>query len=148
MCGPRLLGVELALHVKDVGRWSFIDPLLWCGLVLRLRLLFCTISLLSQHSHLTSISKMSKRFSTADVAAHKTADDLYIIVDEDVYDLTKFADEHPGGKKSMKPYLATACHQLTDHSPDSRCWQGCKQTILEGEALDEQCASYGCNDRN
>jgi cytochrome b involved in lipid metabolism len=45
--------------------------------------------------------KMSKRFSTADVAAHKTADDLYIIVDEDVYDLTKFADEHPGGKKSM-----------------------------------------------
>jgi cytochrome b involved in lipid metabolism len=43
---------------------------------------------------------MSKRYSVADVAAHKTADDLYIIVDEDVYDLTKFADEHPGGKKS------------------------------------------------
>lgn len=43
---------------------------------------------------------MSKRYSTADVAAHKTADDLYIIVDDDVYDLTKFADEHPGGKKS------------------------------------------------
>jgi alkylation response protein AidB-like acyl-CoA dehydrogenase/predicted heme/steroid binding protein len=44
---------------------------------------------------------MSQRFSTADVAAHKTADDLYIIVDEDVYDLTKFADEHPGGKKIL-----------------------------------------------
>lgn len=43
---------------------------------------------------------MSKRFSAADVATHKTANDLYIIVDEDVYDLTKFADEHPGGKKS------------------------------------------------
>ncbi|KAH9868304.1 hypothetical protein J1614_007376 [Plenodomus biglobosus] len=44
---------------------------------------------------------MSKRFSAADVASHKTANDLWIIVDEDVYDLTKFADEHPGGKKIL-----------------------------------------------
>jgi cytochrome b involved in lipid metabolism len=44
--------------------------------------------------------KMAQRFSKDDVAKHKTADDLYIVVDEDVYDLTKFADEHPGGKKS------------------------------------------------
>jgi cytochrome b involved in lipid metabolism len=46
---------------------------------------------------------MSKTFSTADVASHNSASDLYIIVDEDVYDLTKFQDEHPGGKKSMSP---------------------------------------------
>lgn len=39
---------------------------------------------------------MSKTFSTSDVAAHNKAEDLYIIVDEDVYDLTTFADEHPG----------------------------------------------------
>lgn len=39
---------------------------------------------------------MSKTFSTADVASHNKANDLYIIVDEDVYDLTSFADEHPG----------------------------------------------------
>jgi len=45
---------------------------------------------------------MSKRFTVADVAAHKKADDLYIIVDEDVYDLTKFQDEHPGGKKILQ----------------------------------------------
>ena len=44
---------------------------------------------------------MSKSFSTADVAAHNKPNDLYIIVDQDVYDLTAFADEHPGGKKSM-----------------------------------------------
>lgn len=43
---------------------------------------------------------MSQRFSAADVASHKTADNLWIIVDEDVYDLTKFQEEHPGGKKS------------------------------------------------
>lgn len=36
---------------------------------------------------------MSKTFTAVDVAAHKKPDDLYIIVDEDVYDLTKFQDE-------------------------------------------------------
>ncbi|KAK2628785.1 hypothetical protein QTJ16_001888 [Diplocarpon rosae] len=44
---------------------------------------------------------MSKTFSSADVAAHNKPTDLFIIVDEDVYDLTSFADEHPGGKKIL-----------------------------------------------
>lgn len=39
---------------------------------------------------------MSKTFKASDVASHKTPDSLYIIVDGDVYDLTKFQDEHPG----------------------------------------------------
>ena len=39
---------------------------------------------------------MSKTFSQSDVSAHKKPDDLWIIVDEDVYDLTKFQAEHPG----------------------------------------------------
>ena len=39
---------------------------------------------------------MSKTFSTADVASHKTPSDLFVVVDEDVYDLTKFQEEHPG----------------------------------------------------
>lgn len=43
---------------------------------------------------------MSKSFTAEEVASHNKATDLYIIVDSDVYDLTKFQDEHPGGKKS------------------------------------------------
>jgi cytochrome b involved in lipid metabolism len=39
---------------------------------------------------------MLKSFSQSDVASHNKTSDLYIIVDEDVYDLTKFQDEHPG----------------------------------------------------
>lgn len=49
---------------------------------------------------------MSKTFTVDEVAAHKKADDLYIIVEQDVYDLTKFQDEHPGGKKSMDDCFA------------------------------------------
>lgn len=43
---------------------------------------------------------MADRFSKDAVAAHNKPDDLWIVIDEDVYDLTKFQDEHPGGKKS------------------------------------------------
>lgn len=39
---------------------------------------------------------MSKTFSKDDVASHSKGDSLWIIVDEDVYDVTKFQDEHPG----------------------------------------------------
>ncbi|KAI9894879.1 MAG: hypothetical protein M1814_000099 [Vezdaea aestivalis] len=45
---------------------------------------------------------MSKTFSQSDVATHKSKDDLWIVVDQDVYDLTKFQDEHPGGKKILE----------------------------------------------
>jgi predicted heme/steroid binding protein len=45
---------------------------------------------------------MSKTFSAADVGSHNKPDSLYIIVDEDVYDLTSFQDEHPGGKKILQ----------------------------------------------
>lgn len=44
---------------------------------------------------------MSKTFSTSDVASHNKPTDLYIIIDEDVYDLSTFADDHPGGKKIL-----------------------------------------------
>ncbi|KAI1768492.1 acyl-CoA dehydrogenase NM domain-like protein [Hypoxylon sp. FL1150] len=44
---------------------------------------------------------MSKTFSKSDVASHNKGDSLWIIVDDDVYDLTKFQDEHPGGKKIL-----------------------------------------------
>lgn len=46
---------------------------------------------------------MSKSFSVADVASHKDADSgMYIIVDENVYDVTEFVNEHPGGAKILK----------------------------------------------
>jgi cytochrome b involved in lipid metabolism len=43
---------------------------------------------------------MSKTFSQADVTSHNKTDSLWIVVDGDVYDLTKFQDEHPGEKRS------------------------------------------------
>ncbi|KAL1954133.1 hypothetical protein VTO42DRAFT_1713 [Malbranchea cinnamomea] len=39
--------------------------------------------------------------SREEVAAHNKDGDLWIIVDDKVYDLSKFQDEHPGGKKIL-----------------------------------------------
>ncbi|KAK4140433.1 putative acyldehydrogenase [Dichotomopilus funicola] len=45
---------------------------------------------------------MSKTFTQGDVAAHNKTESLWIVVDDDVYDLTKFQDDHPGGKKILQ----------------------------------------------
>lgn len=45
---------------------------------------------------------MSKTFTTNDVASQGKGSALWVIIDEDVYDLTKFQDEHPGGKKILQ----------------------------------------------
>lgn len=43
------------------------------------------------------------QFTPQDVASHNTADNgLYIIIDSNVYDVTNFIDEHPGGAKILK----------------------------------------------
>ncbi|ESZ98466.1 hypothetical protein SBOR_1128 [Sclerotinia borealis F-4128] len=56
------------------------------------------------NTYRTNPSTMSKTFSPSEVAAHsKDAEDgLYIIIDENVYDITNFLEEHPGGAKILK----------------------------------------------
>ncbi|KAJ8067374.1 hypothetical protein OCU04_004725 [Sclerotinia nivalis] len=51
----------------------------------------------------TTRNKMSKTFSPSEVAAHKDVENgMYIIIDEGVYDVTNFLEEHPGGSKILK----------------------------------------------
>jgi len=46
---------------------------------------------------------MSETFTTKDVAARNTVEKgLYIIIDNDVYSVASFVDEHPGGAKILK----------------------------------------------
>jgi hypothetical protein len=52
---------------------------------------------------------MSKTFTKDDVASHSKGDSLYIVIDEDVYDVTKFQDEHPGMFSTHMMIIEKAC---------------------------------------
>lgn len=56
----------------------------------------------------SSTAIMSQVFAASDVASHNKPTDLYIIIDQDVYDVTKFQEDHPGGKKSTCPTSSPA----------------------------------------
>lgn len=49
----------------------------------------------------SSIATMSRKISAQEVAKHCNIDDCWIVVNGKVYDLTKFAPNHPGGPESM-----------------------------------------------
>lgn len=46
---------------------------------------------------------MAQQFTAKQVAEHSTVDKgLYIIIDNGVFQMDKFVDEHPGGSKILK----------------------------------------------
>ncbi|KAJ4245758.1 hypothetical protein NW762_013882 [Fusarium torreyae] len=47
---------------------------------------------------------MEKNVSTAKLRQHGTPEDVWIVVNGDVFDMTKFAPEHPGGKEIIYRY--------------------------------------------
>jgi cytochrome b involved in lipid metabolism len=49
---------------------------------------------------------MSKKsFTPADVSSHNNPEKgLYVIIDKNVYDVTNFIDEHPGGANILKRF--------------------------------------------
>jgi hypothetical protein len=43
---------------------------------------------------------MAKQISTQEIAKHAYENDIWIVVNGKVYDVTKFAPDHPGGAES------------------------------------------------
>ncbi|KAM0752221.1 acyl-CoA dehydrogenase NM domain-like protein [Meredithblackwellia eburnea MCA 4105] len=62
---------------------------------------------------------MSKVIATDQVASHNSNNDAWLIIDGKVYDVTKFADDHPGGKKILLRVAGTDCSEQFHkfHSP-------------------------------
>ncbi|KAH8272241.1 hypothetical protein KR044_013158 [Drosophila immigrans] len=66
---------------------------------------------------------MSKEISLATVKEHNKPNDLWIVIDNKVYDVTKFLLEHPGGEDSLTAVAGTdATKDFNDvgHSSEAR----------------------------
>ncbi|KAL9019425.1 MAG: hypothetical protein Q9185_003317 [Variospora sp. 1 TL-2023] len=64
----------------------------------------------------------------SDVASHNSKKDLYLVIHDKVYDVTKFVDEHPGGEEVLLDVGgqdATEAFEDVGHSDEAR-------EILEG----------------
>jgi len=65
---------------------------------------------------------MAGSFTYAEVAAHSSLKDIYVVIHEKVFDITKFIDEHPGGEEVLLDVGgkdATDAFEDVGHSPDA-----------------------------
>ncbi|KAL6948593.1 hypothetical protein ACO0QE_001065 [Hanseniaspora vineae] len=64
----------------------------------------------------------AKLYTYTEIAEHNKADKLWMIIDDKVYDCTKFADEHPGGDEVLIDLAgqdATSAFNDIGHSSDA-----------------------------
>ncbi|XP_046842534.1 cytochrome b5-like [Xenia sp. Carnegie-2017] len=69
------------------------------------------------------MSKEKKEYSLAEVQKHNTAESLWLVIHNLVYDVTKFMDEHPGGEEVLLEEAGTHATELFEdvgHSDDAR----------------------------
>jgi len=66
---------------------------------------------------------MSKELTYQDVAEHNTKRDIYVVIHDDIYDASKFIDEHPGGEEVLLDVAgmdATEAFEDVGHSDEAR----------------------------
>ncbi|KAH8293319.1 hypothetical protein KR018_001077 [Drosophila ironensis] len=66
---------------------------------------------------------MGKDIPMATVAQHNKPNDLWMVIDNKVYDVTKFLKEHPGGEQALTNHAgkeSTKAFNDVGHSRDAR----------------------------
>jgi len=79
-----------------------------------------------------------KLFSLKDVESHKDKKSCWIVINDNVYDVTKFLEEHPGGEEVLLEQAgkdATENFEDVGHSTDARTMM---KDYLVGEIIDAE----------
>ncbi|GFT66767.1 cytochrome b5 [Nephila pilipes] len=64
-----------------------------------------------------------KIYTLKEIAEHSNSDSAWVLINEGVYDVTKFLDEHPGGPETLLDWAgkeATEAFEDVGHSIDAR----------------------------
>mmetsp|Transcript_2329 Transcript_2329/g.8288 ORF Transcript_2329/g.8288 Transcript_2329/m.8288 type:complete len:82 (+) Transcript_2329:42-287(+) len=60
-----------------------------------------------------------KTFTMEQVAAHDKPEDMWLVIEGKVYDVTDFADEHPGGPELLEEEAGTDATELFEDAGHS-----------------------------
>jgi len=77
------------------------------------------------------------RYTRAQVAEHNTSKSLWLVLDDKVYDITRFLDEHPGGEEVLLEQGGgdgTESFEDVGHSSDAR---EMRKQYLIGELVED-----------
>eukprot|EP00927_Polykrikos_kofoidii_P031229 TRINITY_DN2688_c0_g1_i1.p1 TRINITY_DN2688_c0_g1~~TRINITY_DN2688_c0_g1_i1.p1 ORF type:complete len:587 (-),score=85.99 TRINITY_DN2688_c0_g1_i1:59-1756(-) len=77
-----------------------------------------------------------ERFTMAEVANHCSRDDLWIIVDERVYDITSFVSKHPGGDLPLVNMAGKDCTDVFANYHEARVYKHMLPPFMRGEVTD------------
>ncbi|XP_065170267.1 cytochrome b5-like [Atheta coriaria] len=85
---------------------------------------------------MASSSGLIKKYTREEVKRHNSNDDLWIILDNNVYDLTDFVYKHPGGEEVLLDRAGgdgTDCFDNIGHSLDAK---ELRESFKIGEVVD------------
>lgn len=76
------------------------------------------------------------KYTMKEVAQHSTRDDLWIIVDARVYNVTRFVDKHPGGALPLENMAGKDCTDVFANYHPARVYKYQLPAMLVGEVTD------------
>ena len=80
----------------------------------------------------SSASSGGKSFTKEEVAKHNKKDDCWVIIGDQVLDVTKFLPDHPGGQKAIILYAGRDATEEFNmlHDPKVRLFCSCSDTLV------------------
>jgi len=96
-----------------------------------------------------------KTYSLAEIAAHNSNQSTWVVIHNNIYDVTKFLNEHPGGEEVLLEQAgkdASESFEDVGHSTDAREMMKRYKIgeVIESErtAVQEKTPQYWSNDQN
>lgn len=73
--------------------------------------------------------KEERQFSVEEIAKHNKADNLWLVIDKKVYDVTAFANDHPGGVDALLGNAGSSEQKVTENFNGVEHSDGAKQKL-------------------